>query len=114
MTRTQPTTQTLKRGARGGQTTAERHGPAHFEAIGKLGFETSCDRYHGGDVDAYMAFLRSRKAVAGAVQDEALGCRVLKLGSFEQQAAAREQQARERAERLERRQARQAAKVASA
>jgi hypothetical protein len=45
-------------GRRGGNTTVERLGRAHMQAIGRLGFAETVRRHWGGDRAAYTAHLR--------------------------------------------------------
>lgn len=63
-----------ERGKLGGQATYQRHGSMHMEAIGRAGFETTVERYYGGDVQAYMDALRQRQAKGE--HDPRLGCQV--------------------------------------
>lgn len=63
-----------ERGSLGGKTTHQRHGSMHMEAIGRAGFQTTVERYYGGDVQAYMNALRSRQA--GGEYDPRSQCRV--------------------------------------
>lgn len=63
-----------ERGRLGGTATAQRHGSVHMEAIGRAGFWATVERHFGGDVQAYMQMLRTRRA-AGQ-ENATLGCRV--------------------------------------
>lgn len=44
----------------GGMTTRKRHGIEHFRAIGRKGFQATCERHHGGDRRAMLNELIKR------------------------------------------------------
>jgi general stress protein YciG len=44
----------------GGMTTKKRHGIEHFRAIGRKGFQATCDRHYGGDRRAMLNELIKR------------------------------------------------------
>jgi general stress protein YciG len=44
----------------GGMTTKKRHGIEHFRAIGRKGFQATCDRHHEGDRRAMLNELIKR------------------------------------------------------
>jgi hypothetical protein len=41
-------------GSKGGQTTYQRHGRAHMQKIGRIGFMTTVKRHYGGDARRYV------------------------------------------------------------
>jgi len=46
----------------GGMTTKKRHGIEHFRAIGRKGFQATCDRHYGGDRRAMLNKLIKRRS----------------------------------------------------
>jgi general stress protein YciG len=51
-------------GRKGGQRTAERHGRAHYQRIGKLGFAATVAKHHGGNRKAYLEHLQRKALIA--------------------------------------------------
>ncbi|MEM8859522.1 MAG: hypothetical protein AAGD96_14430 [Chloroflexota bacterium] len=49
-------------GALGGKATVEKHGRAHMQMIGRIGFQVTTDRYFGGDREAHAEYLREHGA----------------------------------------------------
>jgi hypothetical protein len=47
-------------GRKGGKRTAERHGRAHMQRIGKLGFAATVKKHHNGDRAAYLLQLQRK------------------------------------------------------
>ena len=46
--------QAIERGRKGGQTTAARYGREHMQAIGRKGFQVTCERYWNGDRERFV------------------------------------------------------------
>ncbi|MBK8255629.1 MAG: hypothetical protein IPK82_23565 [Polyangiaceae bacterium] len=44
-------------GRKGGQRTPERHGRAHFQRIGRAGFQSTTEKYFDGDEQKHKQFL---------------------------------------------------------
>lgn len=56
-------------GTLGGLRTLLLHGPEHFQAAGKLGFEETCRRHFKGNKDALVQFLHVRASVSISDQE---------------------------------------------
>jgi hypothetical protein len=50
-------------GRKGGMTTVQRHGRAHMQRIGKLGFAATVAKHYGGNRTTYLHMLQ-RKGLA--------------------------------------------------
>src|SRR5688572_29353551 len=51
-------------GQKGGQATKTRHGRAHYQRAGAIGFQVTVERHWHGDRAAYTAYLREKGLLA--------------------------------------------------